>query len=289
MEKKLNKIKVIIPFYNPGQFLDMCINSVLTQDYDNYEVLFIDDCSTDGSYDKIPGCTFKTNPDGTLELDVDGKHVIDEEKTPPILQITKCKNVVAWRSSHRNTALPNIHNSVMNFCTDPDDIVVIVDGDDTFLGRNALSIVNDFYNEHDCWFSYGSSIWTSGQKDFSRPYTKENFSRIRKVPFQISHLRTWRAGAYFQIEKQDPNLNCFKDKKGEWYRSCYDVPICFALCEISGFDKVKHNSKPIYVYNRNNPISDDKVDQNLQTSIHIETSGKPSFKRVKDYKTGELV
>ena len=47
MDKKLNKIKVIIPFYNPGEYLDSCISSVLTQDYGNYEVLFIDDASTE--------------------------------------------------------------------------------------------------------------------------------------------------------------------------------------------------------------------------------------------------
>lgn len=287
MEKKLNKIKVIIPFYNPGQFIEMCINSVLTQDYENYEVLFIDDCSSDGSYDKIPACTFKTNADGKPELDSEGNYIIESKH--PILEITKCKNVVAWRASERNTALPNIHNGIVNFCTDPDDIVVIWDGDDWAINKNTLSFINDFYNENDCWFSYGSAIWTDGRKCFSRPYTKENFSKIRKIPYQISHLRTWRAGVYHQIIKQDPELKCFKDKDGEWYRSCYDVPLCFALCEISGFDKVKHNSKPIYVYNRDNPISDDKVDQNLQTSIHIETSNKPSFKQVKDYITGELV
>ena len=75
MDKKLNKIKVIIPFYNPGNFLDSCIGSVLTQDYENYEVLFIDDCSTDGSFDKIPACTFKTNAHGTPVMDAEGQPI----------------------------------------------------------------------------------------------------------------------------------------------------------------------------------------------------------------------
>jgi glycosyltransferase involved in cell wall biosynthesis len=289
MEKKLNKIKVIASFYNPGKFLETNVNSLLTQDYENYEILYINDCSTDKSELVIPSCYFKIKSDGTPELDLEGKPVIDNDKTPPILQMTKCKGVTLWNSSQRNTALPNIHNGVINFCTDPDDIVVIVDGDDTLLGRGALSSVNDFFNEHDCWFSYGSCIWTSGHKDFSRPYSKENFDNIRKVPFQISHLRAWRAGAYHQIAKQDPEMKCFKDKNGEFLTMSYDTCLCFPLCEICGFDKVKHNSKQLYIYNRDNPISEDKVDQSLQTAVHMEVSSRPSFKQVKDYKTGELV
>lgn len=43
------KISVIIPVYNSKTFLKECVNSVLTQTYQNFEVLLIDDGSTDGS------------------------------------------------------------------------------------------------------------------------------------------------------------------------------------------------------------------------------------------------
>ncbi len=280
MDKKLNKIKVIIPFYNPGDFLDMCVNSILTQDYDNYEVLFIDDCSSDGSYDKIPACIYKTNADGTPELDVDGHPIIESQH--PILEITKCKNVMAWRASERNTALPNIHNGVVNFCTDPNDIVVLLDGDDWLLNKNSLSFINDYYNENDCWIMYGSSKWTDGRQCCSRPYSKDEFPKLRNLPFKVSHIRTFRAGIYHEIIKQDPNLNCFKDKNGNWYTMTYDVAIFFPLLEIAGFDKVKHNEKPLYVYNRNNPISDDRVNQQLQWDIHTEISQKPHFTQLSE-------
>jgi len=282
MEKKLNKIKIVVPFYNPGEFLDMCINSILTQNYENYEVLFIDDCSTDGSYSKIPDCKFKTKADGTPELDEEGKPVIIEKH--PLLEITKCSNVLAWRSSQRNTALANIHNGVMNFCTDPDDIVVILDGDDWLLNKNALSYINEYYNEHDCWIMYGSSKWTDGRKCCSAPYTKEEFPRLRKVPFKVSHIRTFRAGIYHEIGKQDPDFNCFKDATGEWYKSAYDVCMFLPLLEIAGFEKTKHNDKALYVYNRNNPISDDKVDQNLQWSCHEAITKKNKFNTIESYK-----
>lgn len=42
-------ISVIIPVYNAEQFLPACLDSVLHQDYPSFEILVIDDGSTDGS------------------------------------------------------------------------------------------------------------------------------------------------------------------------------------------------------------------------------------------------
>jgi hypothetical protein len=101
----------------------------------------------------------------------------------------------------------------------------------------------------------------------------------------VSHLRSFKSWVYREIERQDPNLTCFKEEKdGSVYRMTYDVAIYLPLMEIAGFDRVKHNPKPIYVYNRDNPISDDKVSQNTQTRIHREILGKKPFKRIEWYK-----
>ncbi len=43
------KISIIIPVYNVEKFIDACFESILKQDYQNYEVLLIDDGSTDTS------------------------------------------------------------------------------------------------------------------------------------------------------------------------------------------------------------------------------------------------
>jgi hypothetical protein len=43
------KVSVIIPSYNHGRFLDERFRSILSQTYDDYEILFLDDCSTDNS------------------------------------------------------------------------------------------------------------------------------------------------------------------------------------------------------------------------------------------------
>ena len=49
MEIQKIKISVIIPIYNSEKFLEECLTSVQNQDYDNLEVILIDDGSTDSS------------------------------------------------------------------------------------------------------------------------------------------------------------------------------------------------------------------------------------------------
>lgn len=48
-EKKNFKLGIIIPNYNYENTLEKCFNSVLNQTYKNYEIVFVDDVSTDNS------------------------------------------------------------------------------------------------------------------------------------------------------------------------------------------------------------------------------------------------
>ena len=48
---KKPKISIIIPVYNVEKYLERCLNSIRNQSYDNLEVIMIDDCSTDNSYE----------------------------------------------------------------------------------------------------------------------------------------------------------------------------------------------------------------------------------------------
>ena len=43
-------VSIITPVYNAEEYLEETILSVINQTYKNWELLLIDDCSTDGSY-----------------------------------------------------------------------------------------------------------------------------------------------------------------------------------------------------------------------------------------------
>lgn len=50
---KQNKISIILPTYNSEKYIDKCISSVLMQSYNNFELIIIDDASTDKTLNKI--------------------------------------------------------------------------------------------------------------------------------------------------------------------------------------------------------------------------------------------
>ena len=60
IENKI-KVSIIVPVYNSSSYLTVCIKSLLQQTYNNYEVLLIDDCSTDESL-QICNDLAKDNP-----------------------------------------------------------------------------------------------------------------------------------------------------------------------------------------------------------------------------------
>ena len=46
-------ISVVVPSYNHEEFITECITSILNQDYSNIEIIIVDDCSTDNSFELI--------------------------------------------------------------------------------------------------------------------------------------------------------------------------------------------------------------------------------------------
>ena len=43
------RFSIIVPVYNVETYLGSCVNSLMNQDYGNYEILLINDGSTDES------------------------------------------------------------------------------------------------------------------------------------------------------------------------------------------------------------------------------------------------
>lgn len=54
------RVSVIVPNYNHEQFLKLRIDSILNQTYQDFEIIILDDCSTDGSRDVIE--QYRTHP-----------------------------------------------------------------------------------------------------------------------------------------------------------------------------------------------------------------------------------
>jgi len=241
---------IIVPFYNASKYIERCVSSIMTQRYDNFRVIFIDDNSSDNSWDFLP----------------------HEDNRATCIRNTK--NV---------KALKNIHEATMS-CSD-DVVVILVDGDDSLLNKNVLRDINDIYQEGtssdtNCWLQYGQFMFSTGGVGFAREYTDEEFKNLRTAPFKVSHIRSYKVSLYKKIKEQDPEFSCLKNENGEFFEMTYDFAIFIVLLEMAQKERVKFNPKPLYLYNFENPISDHVLDQNKQTSIHIELSKRKPFRQI---------
>lgn len=45
----MEKVSVIVPIYNVEEYLSICLESIVNQDYKNLEVIMVNDSSQDGS------------------------------------------------------------------------------------------------------------------------------------------------------------------------------------------------------------------------------------------------
>ena len=109
-EIKQNKFGIIVPNCNYEEWIDKCLGSIAIQTYKNYEVIFVDDMSTDNSVDKVE------------------KYV---DKIP--IKIIKLKQK-RLNGGARNEAYLHLSDDV--------DYIMYIDSDDWLLNENALEQIN---------------------------------------------------------------------------------------------------------------------------------------------------
>ena len=68
MKKTIPAISVIIPMYNAEKYIGECLDSILTQTFQDFEVIVVDDCSTDKSFEIVKSYLPKFNNQSSNKL-----------------------------------------------------------------------------------------------------------------------------------------------------------------------------------------------------------------------------
>lgn len=210
---------IVIPSWNNKPFCKDNVHSVFMQHYDNYEVIYIDDCSTDGTADIV-------------------------------LNLVKEKDQLhRWRIIRNPVRRGILYNHYMAVHMCPNDAIIVnLDGDDYFAHKDVLKRVNEAYQK--------DILMTHGQY---REYPKGRQHVGKKIPSIIhahrayryydwisSHLRTFYAGLFKAIP-----LGYFLYKDG-FIPSAIDHAMMFAMLELSG-GRVHFIDEVLYNYNFINP------------------------------------
>ena len=144
----------------------------------------------------------------------------------------------------------NIRFAAFNFCK-PQDIFMIVDGDDELLGRQVLKLFNALFQAKKLYFMYTNFLSQSGRVGYSRPFPERIIKQntYRKYPFVTSHLRAFYTQLLLNIKEED-----LKDEKGEYLRAANDVAICIPVLE-QAHTHVAYTPEITYFYNSNTGLN----------------------------------
>jgi glycosyltransferase involved in cell wall biosynthesis len=240
--------KIIVPFYNVEQWINKCVRSIQLQTYQDFKCFLIDDISTDSSVSIIE------------------KLIANDDR------FTLIKN------TEKKYALRNIFEAIEQSGNNSEDIIVTLDGDDWLATKTVLSTLDNIYRESDCWMTYGSYIEYPSKKigQFCREIDKNiiNNNSHRENRWVSSHLRTFKRSLWERIKIED-----LKQKDGKFYRMTWDQAFMFPMLEMSRH-RARHIEKPLYVYNRENPINDDKVNHRLQIETEKEIRRKEKYDKI---------
>ncbi len=224
----MHKFKIVIPSYNNTDWVEYNIASILNQSYKNYDVLYIDDCSTDDTYTKV--------------LSIVG-------------DLPNWKVVKNPTNMKRGYNISPYNENILSFMDNDDDILMFVDGDDWLYNELVLQNISDFYNKKNCWMTYGGFIIYNGEdKDVSYPTTQNthynDYVHINKLYRQdywrASHLRTFKWWLYKKIQKED----LLYTKDGLFYAYAEDLATSFPCLEMCGKNKIGVVDFYTYVYNQ---------------------------------------
>ncbi len=144
MEKEY-RFSVIVSAFNVEQYIERAINSILDQDFKNYEVIVIDDKSTDGTLDKI--------------LKYDGK-----------INIIK-NSINKGLGGVRNIGIENAKG----------EYIVHLDGDDTLYSTSTLKKIDKTISDNKPDIAFFGFQELNGNNDRLRIATKENSTKEARL------------------------------------------------------------------------------------------------------------
>jgi glycosyltransferase involved in cell wall biosynthesis len=207
---------IVIPSRNNQDFCIRNLDSVFSQQYENYRVIYIDDASEDDTYEIVKSYIKKCNQEHRVTL---------------------------IRNNVRRGAMAN-HYMAGWMCEDH-EIIIQLDGDDWFAHDRVLQRVNQEYLDHDVWLTYGQyQMYPSGKRGHCQALPEIVVKRklYREYQWVTSALRTFYAGLFKCIRLQD-FLN-----RGQFFSTTCDLAIMFPMLEMAG-SHVRFIDEVLYIYN----------------------------------------
>jgi hypothetical protein len=165
-----------------------------------------------------------------------------------LLAVEEDPRIQVHQNQHRQYAMLNLIQGIRRSGAGPEDVIVVLDGDDWFATPHALRVVYDTYKNTNCWMTYGS--WVSDQPAMVGmwPAYPDHTTDFRNSPWLGTAVRTWKRWLWDLIDDRD-----LRDCKGDYLCVTEDQAVMLPMLEMSGTANARHIPDVLMVYNRSSP------------------------------------
>lgn len=266
---------IVIPSYNNTRWYEPNLSSVLHQSYKNYRVIYLNDCSKDGTGAVVEQFLKSRNVDFCkVEFDVDPDESIPETTKRFSELVNRDRHFfILVNNTKRCGALANLYRSIQS--CDDNEIIVTVDGDDWLSDKKVLTDLYKTYSGNNVWLTHGKlKEYPSGIVGWSEPIPRDIVKRGTFRKFRCpSHLRTFYAWLFKKIRLEDLLYD------GDFFSMTWDMAIMYPMIEMAG-ERHAFMKRVNYIYNQANEISDNKVDPQLQRDLDDYIRNMPKYERL---------
>ncbi len=221
------KLSVIVPNYNYARYLDARLGSILNQTFQDFEIIILDDMSTDESNKVIE--KYRNHPKVS--------HILYNEKNTakPCKQWHKgwklAKGEYVWIAEADDLAMPTLLEKAVKYLDAEKDAVLFFCGSyqnneagefvvDTFAkrsvpkfkpkkGRDYYLFDGKFYREH--YLAYSNTIYNASGAVFRKDATDEADWKYACDCFSLGDWALWSRLTYKgKVIIAEERLNCFR-------------------------------------------------------------------------------
>jgi glycosyltransferase involved in cell wall biosynthesis len=185
------------------------------------------------------------------------------------------------RNRTRLFAMQNLINGIQRSQAAPDDVIVVLDGDDWLASEHALGIIASTYERHDCWATYGS--WLSNDPSQSGmprgrwPAYDSGTTDFRNTTWLGTAVRTWKKWLWDLVDDHD-----FRDANGNYFGVTEDQASMLPILEMSGTARARHIEEVLMIYNRTTPHACGKLRYQEMLANCAYLRGQRAYSRLHD-------
>lgn len=205
-------VKVCVPFHDPGHWLDDCIESLLLQEHESFEVVLVDDASTADLAAKIP--------------------------QDPRFRLLRHEERRGWAEC--------VRTCVEEACGE-EDIVLTFEGRDHLADREALLRLSTLFQEYGCQVMYGQHRYSSGHMGCALPLSGPASLEALRAETRCFSPLAFRAPLFRQVA-QDEALPTVVGPDLEEGEQAFNVALLqAALLQDKDTARVRFNEHPLTV------------------------------------------